>query len=93
MFVEVPERNAVLHGHDDGVRTEQFRHVVGHGVYLMGFQGQYDNVLRPRFVIVVGRLHVFGHVLGPVFHDQFHAVFLDGFQVRSPYYEGHVFTG
>lgn len=92
VFVEVPERNAVLHGDDDGVRPEQFGHVFRYRVYLMGFQGQNDHVLRTRFIVAVRGFDVFCDVLGSIFHYQLHAVVLDGLEVGSPHDEGDVFS-
>ena len=92
MFVEVPERDAVLHGDNDSVRPEQFGNVFCYSVYLMGFQSQNDHVLRTRFIVAVGGFDVFCDVLGSIFHYQLHAVVLDGLEVGSPYDEGDVFS-
>ena len=46
VLVEVPERDAVLHRHDHGVRTEQLGHIPGDRLDLVRLHRQDHDVLH-----------------------------------------------
>ncbi len=62
MPVKIPIRNAVLHGHHDGIRREQFRDIECHRLDLMRLHRQNDQVLRSGCGVIVGGLD-FGYRL------------------------------
>jgi len=82
VVVEIPPRNAVLHGDDHGVRTDDTVHLARHLFQVVRLQGQDDEVMRAQFGDVVCGLGDLGDVFGAVLPDQLEPVLLDRFQVR-----------
>jgi hypothetical protein len=88
--LEVPPRNAVLHGHDHRIRPEQGAHLLRRGRDLVGLHGGYDNVMHAGLGDPVGGLHGVDKVLGAVLHDQPQPLVPHGLEVRAAADERHV---
>jgi hypothetical protein len=88
--LKVPPGDAVLHGHDDRLRTEQAAHLRRRGRDLVGLHGGDDDVVRAGLGDLVRRARGVDEVLGAVLHDQLHALFPDGLEVRAAADECHV---
>ena len=91
--VEVPERDAVLHRHDHGLRPDQVRQFVDDSLDLVCLHRQHDDVLHAGFGVVIGREHVARDLRAAVVGDQLDAVAADGIEIRPAHDEGQLFAG
>src|SRR3546814_1344759 len=81
MLLEVPPWQAVLDGHDHGVRAVQQRHLRRHGRQMMRLQGQDHEVLLAGLLEAIDRVDL-RLLLAAVLPDQLQAVLADGGEMR-----------
>ncbi len=93
VLLEVPPRNAVLHGDDAGGVVAEVMELGRDRRYLVRLDGEQHDVVRAGLARVVGRRDaVRGHFL-PVFERHAHAVRTDRREVRPPRDQRDGFAG
>src|SRR5262249_37893942 len=88
--VEVPVRDAVLHGHPGGVGPEELRHLFGDGLELVGLHGENHQVLRAGSRVITGHGDVADDVLAAVGHDELQAARAYGVDVGAAHAERYL---
>ena len=90
MPMEIPERDSVLHGHDDGLRPDEARRVGRDVGELVRLHGQHDDVLRADGGVVVRRRDLAHRRPAAVARNEANALPPDRFQVRAANHESDI---
>ena len=87
---KIPPRDAVLHGHDDGIGADEVVQIGRDRPDLMRLHGEEYHVVDAGLLHGLGGLEILHVDLGAVLLDQAHAVGADGIEIGPACDEGDV---